>query len=382
MALYTFLVPFLAPVFFKQEDPIVQLILAYGLTAVAMITRPLGSIFFGKMAMRTSAKKVLIITLIGVASTTCMIGFIPGYDSIGSWSVVILLLIRVIQGLFAAGEQSIASIFLLDKIDEAKRTKVSSYYVASSMCGATMASGAATLVSMSSQPEFYWRYAFISGIVTGLIGLVMRLMMVDSDKKQHSIEIQVRKIVNLHKISILRVIFVSSFSYMTYSIPFVFFNKFIPLFNDISLTEMLGYNSLLLTLDILLLPVFGYMAQRYDPRIWMTWTAVLLGLTAIPAFYLLETASVYGITAIRLWIIVTGIAFVTPSKVWMFNLIGGKERYLVTGLGYAIGTEVLGRQTTTICWILWYQTQSIIAPAYYIVFLSIAAVVALRYGEK
>ncbi len=382
MALYTFLVPFIAPVFFKQEDPIVALIMAYGLTAVGVFTRPIGSIFFGRLAMRINPKIILAITLIGVAFSTCIIGLIPGYDSIGSLSVVLLLLIRIVQGLFAAGEQSISSILLLDKLEEKNRTKISSYYVASSMTGAMMASLAATLVSMSDNPEFYWRCAFISGIITGIIGLVLRYITFDSDEQITAPITPIYKIINLHKSTLIKVIFVSSFSYMTYSIPFIFFNKFIPLFNDISLTEMLKYNSLLLALDIILLPIFGSIASKYNYTKWMIACATILGISAIPVFHLLAISSIYGITIIKLWIIVTGIAFVTPSKLWMFHLIGGKERYLVTGLGYAIGTEILGRQTTTICWAIWHFTGSITAPAYYMVFLSVAAVVALMRDKK
>ena len=116
MALYTFLVPFIAPIFFKQADPVVQLIMAYGLTAVGVITRPLGSIFFGRLAMSINPKTLLIVTLSGVAISTFTIGLIPGYDSIGSYATLILLIVRIIQGVFAAGEQSIASILLLDQI--------------------------------------------------------------------------------------------------------------------------------------------------------------------------------------------------------------------------------------------------------------------------
>jgi MFS family permease len=382
MALYTFLVPFIAPIFFKQEDTIVQLIMAYGLTAVGIFTRPIGSIFFGRLAMRVNPKTLLAITLSGVALSTAAIGIIPGYDSIGSWAIVILLIIRIVQGLFAAGEQSIASILLLDKLEEGTRTKMSSYYVASSMTGTMIASGSAILVSMSSNPEFYWRYAFISGIITGIIGLLLRFITFDSPVQIQTTTLPTYKIVNLHKAIIIKVIFVSSFSYMTYSVPFVFFNKFIPLFNDISLSEMLKYNTALLAIDILLLPVFGHIAQKYNYIKWMIACAIMLGITAIPAFYLLSIFSIYGITAIKFWIIITGIAFVIPSKVWMYNLIGGKERYLVTGLGYAIGTEILGRQTTTICWMIWYYTGSITAPAYYIVFLSAAAAIALMERKK
>jgi len=382
MALYTFLVPFIAPVFFKTSDPIVGLIMAYGLTAVGVITRPIGSILFGKLTMSSNPKTLLMITLAGVSVSTFLIGLIPGYDSIGYYSVLILLLIRLIQGIFAAGEQSIASILLLDQIEEKVRTRISSYYVVSSMMGATLASGAATIVSMTDNPQFYWRYAFLSGIITGIIGLTLRYITYDFSPTPKEKQEPVKQIVSNHKMNILKVIFVSSFSYMTYSVPFIFFNKFIPIFTEITITEMMSYNSILLIIDMLLVPFLGHIAQSFNYTKWMRGCALLLGITIVPCFYLLPHSSIFGVTFIKFWIILVGVAFVTPSKVWMFKLIGSKERYLVTGLGYAIGTEILGRQTTTICWSIWHYTGSVIAPAYYIVALSIMAFLCLHRAKK
>lgn len=377
MALYTFLVPFIAPIFFKTADPVVALIMAYGLTAIGVITRPLGSILFGRLAMTHNPKNLLVITLAGVAISTFMIGLIPGYDSIGFYSVLVLFTIRLLQGIFAAGEQSIASILLLDQIEEKVRSKISSYYVVSSMMGATLASIAATIVSKSSDPTFYWRYAFISGLVTGIIGLALRYVSFDFIKPAKQKHEPIRKIVNLHKGNIIRIIFISSFSYMTYAVPFVFFNKFVPQFSDVTLSEMMSYNSILLIIDMIMVPILGYAASCFNYTKWMMVCAALLGISALPCFYMLENSSLMGVTAVKFWIIIVGVAFVTPSKVWMFKLIGGKERYMITGLGYAIGTEILGRQTTTICWTIWHYTESPTAPAYYIMVLSLMVIISL-----
>ncbi|MGV2432443.1 MAG UNVERIFIED_CONTAM: MFS transporter [Rickettsiaceae bacterium] len=299
--------------------------MAYGLTAVGVITRPLGSIFFGRLAMNRNPKSLLIITLVGVALSTCSIGFIPSYASIGIYSTILLLVIRIIQGIFAAGEQSIASILLLDVVEEKSRTKISSYYVASSMSGAMLASGAATIVSMSNNPDA-WRYAFISGIFTGLVGFVLRYITFEKKEKIQYIQSPIYKIVNLHKIEYHKNYFcVSSFSYMTYSIPFVFFNKFIPLFNDISLTAMMSYNSILLALDILLLPLFGHIAQKYDARKWMIWTATILGITALPCFYLLSISSLLGITLIEFSNYLVGILLLHHQRFGCFSLLEGKK---------------------------------------------------------
>jgi MFS family permease len=251
------------------------------------------------------------------------------------------------------------------------------------MSGATLASIIATLVSLSPDPSFYWRIAFMSGIVTGLIGLALRSISLGKiSKPQKTIKEPILKLFGTHKRNILKVIFVSSFSYMTFSIPFVFMNKFTPIFGQITFSEMMYFNNILLVFDMIMVPILGHIASNFDYKKWMIYSALLLGITSIPCFYLLESANAFSITIIKTWIIILGIAFVTPSKVWMFELIKSKERYLVIGLSYSIGTEILGRQTTTICWIMWHFTENAIAPAFYILFISIAAVIALMGRDE
>lgn len=383
MALYTFLVPFIAPEFFTKSDPIVQLILAYGMTSVGVISRPIGSIFFGRLAMEHNPKTLLIFTLSGVAISTFTIGLIPGYNSIGYYAVIFLFLTRLIQGIFAAGEQSIAGILLLDGASENKRTKMSSYFVFSSMSGATLASIIATLVSISSNPSLYWRIAFMSGIITGIIGLTLRWISFENiSVSKNKIKQPILKLFGSHKGNIFKVIFVSSFSYMTFSVPFVFMNKFTPIFGQISFSEMMHYNNLLLIFDMIMVPILGHLASNFDFRKWMIFFASLMAITIIPCFYLLSYADKMSIILIKTWVILLGVAFVTPSKVWMFKLIKSSERYLIVGLGYAIGTEILGRQTTTISWTIWHLTENPVAPALYMVFLSFAAILALAEWKK
>jgi MFS family permease len=382
LALYTFLVPFIAPEFFQYDDPIIQLILAYGITAVSIISRPLGSIIFGKMAITFGAKNILVITLTGVAISTCALGFIPGYNEIGTASVILLVSVRFIQGFFASGEQSIAGLFILDQVQIEQRAKASSYYMASGMTGAMLASGIATIVSMMDNPSEYWRYAFMSGIVTGIVGIIIRFIVLENHISPITTNMKIHKIVIEYKSIILRIIFVSSFSYMTYLIPFVFLNKFVPLFTTISFTEMMAYNSLIMVIDILLLPIFGHIAQQYNVAKWMMYMSLILGVSAIPAFFLIDKVHFYGVMAIKLWFVVIGLAYAAPMKAWLFSLVQTGERYMITGLGYSIGTEVLGRQTTTICWLLWHKTNDVISPAYYIICLSICTILSLYIKDS
>lgn len=377
MALYTFLVPFISPTLFPSYDPVMQIIMGYGVTSISILSRPIGSMIFGNMAIKIGARPVLFVTLTGVAISTCAIGLIPSYDDIGIWGGIILIAVRFFQGIFASGEQSIAGIFVLDQVKNENRPQISSYYQASSMTGAMMASGVAWLISFTGHGDTYWRYAFFSGLFTGIVGLVIRFVTLDITKTKLPEKIHIPKIFIKNWVIILRIIFVSSLSYMTFGIPFIFLNKFITILTDVTLTQMMAYNSIIMVLDIILLPIFGHITQKYNVAKWMICMTIILGISAIPAFYMLDKVQFYGIIAIKLWFVIIGIAISAPFRAWLYSLIYTSERYMITGFGYAVGTSILGGQTTTICWMLWHKTQNIIAPAYYIIALCILAIWAL-----
>ena len=377
VALYAFLAPFLAPVFFAQSDPIVALILTYGLMSINAITRPIGSLFFGKMAITHGAKRTLIITLLGVTITTFCLGIIPEYSKIGFFAPVLLCITRMIQGLFAAGEISVSSLFILEQCQKENHAKASSYYLCSTMFGITLASWAAAIVSNTSDPQYYWRYAFFASVFTGIAGLWLRMLLSDTEEKQEAQKHNIGTVVLTNKLQILRIMLVSSFSFMTYSVPFIFLNKFIPVLRPITDTEMLMHNSVLLTIDIILLPIFGYIASKFEYSKWMASVAFTMTMTIVPIFYLMQFASLMEITLMKLWIIVLGVAFSAPLNAWFFETLATRDKYTIMGFGYSIGTEVLGRNTTVICWSLWYYFQNVMAPALYITMVSVLALVAL-----
>ena len=380
-ALYAFLAPFMAIIFFPETDPLVALILIYGIKSIGLFSRPLGAIIFGRMAMRYSVKILLIITLAGVSISTFIIGFIPGYSKIGILAPLLLVFARNIQGIFAAGEHNIAALFVLEQInDSEKHAKASSYYLCSTMAGTLLASLAATIVSKSSDPHFYWRIAFILGIITGICGIILRMSSKIELKEleiNNNHEINTITILSENKWKILKLIPITSFTFVTYTVPFIFLNNFIPLFTNIKTPDLLVHNTILLVIDIMIIPIAGYLADKFNVAGWMAIMSSLLALTAMPLFALLPHLSIMGITLVKIWIIVIGVSFVAPLNALIFKMLKGREKYMINGLGYAIGTELLGRSTTPICLSLWYFTETLAAPAAYIAFVSACATLAI-----
>ncbi len=379
MALYGLTAAFIAPNFFPSNDHVVALIKAYGVMALGIFTRPIGAFVFGRLAMLIGGKKVMIICLSGVAICTGALGLIPSYQNIGPSATVIFVLIRVIQGIFAAGENSVASFFIIEKSGMSEATRASAFYNCSTMIGVVFASLAATLISYSSEPTYYWRFAFFIGFLTAIAGVVLRSS-IFIEKEILVPHVSFKETINLlirHKISILKIILVSSFSYITYTIPFVFMNSFIPEITDIKMGEMLQLNSVLLVLDTALIPIFGMIAENYNRAKFMASMSGFVALVIIPLFYFFENSSFVYVMFVRLVIIFAGLAYLAPIQAWYYELFDGSERYLLTGISYSIGEEILGRNSTVICLSLWYYFASPVAPAIFIATIALLATISL-----
>jgi len=90
--------------YFPTGDPVVSTMLAYTTFAVGFVTRPLGGLIFGHFGDRIGRKSMLVMTLMIMGIATFLIGLVPTYDSIGIWAPILLLLLRVFQGIGLGGE--------------------------------------------------------------------------------------------------------------------------------------------------------------------------------------------------------------------------------------------------------------------------------------
>lgn len=378
VALYGFLAPFLAPVFFPQQDPVVQLILAYGLMSLNLFTRFIGSIYFGKYAMKYGPQKTLIITLLGVTVCTLAMGLVPGYNELGFVAPILLCITRMTQGIFAAGEYAISSMYFIEIFQYKKRGQINGYYLASSMIGVTLASFAATIVSNSSEPNLYWRFAFYSSFVTGIAGYILRQSLAHLPYTQIAkATISSKQAIKNNKGKILTIIFVTSCSYLTYSIPFIFLNKFVPSISDITETQMLTQNTLLLVYDVVLLLIIGHFINKVNLKKLMIFLSILLSITFFSIFIRMEDLSFIAISIFRFWIVTIGALLAVTLNSWVVSILNNQDKYLIKGVSYVLGTELFGKNSTAICWTLWYYFGSTAIIGIYLSTISIIAIISL-----
>jgi MFS family permease len=380
-ALYGFLAPYIAPLFFPNHDPIVALIYAYSLMSVSIVSRPLGALFFGKLSGEKGGRQAFIFSLWGVALTTGGMGILPAYDKIGMFAPLGLVLLRTAQGFFAAGESTVTPLLMLKNAPSMAQGQANGLYQSSTVAGILLASFAATLVSFAEASGFYWRVPFLLSFLTGLAGLYIRYQVdLEGGATKSIVRIQLKALVTLRKRKkeLLKIIAVSGLSYVTYAIPFVFMNVFAAQVTSLTFSDIMGLNTLLLALDMCLLPLFGRLADIFGIQRMMIFMALLLAITVIPLFAIIPSSNVLSLGLIRMWIVLCGLGFSAPLHAWFIQEFKGREAYLLTGVGYTFGSELLGRSTPAICLWLWHSTNFVIAPAFYIIVICIFAILALR----
>ncbi len=173
-ALYSFLAPIFAQLFFPNDDPIISLILAYSVLASTIITRPVGSYIFGLIALTHGPAISLSYSLIGVGVSAISLGFIPTYEQIGVYAPILLIILRFFGGIFSAGEIAIAKLYILSEKNKINAVKSSYLYQTSVMIGIVIASFVSSLVLENPESQ-QWRIYFIIGGVAALFGYILRI---------------------------------------------------------------------------------------------------------------------------------------------------------------------------------------------------------------
>ncbi|MBA3813897.1 MAG: MFS transporter [Alphaproteobacteria bacterium] len=378
-SIYAFLAPILAPAFFPTYDPVVQLILAYSVMMISIFARPLGAFIFGVIARKKGPVFGLSYSLIGVAIATVYTGFLPTYESIGWLAPLSLILVRLVRGIFAAGESTIAKMYLMEDKADSEAVKVSHLYQSSSMLGTILASGAATIV-IAFQPEA-WRLCFWLGGVTGFSGYFLRRYALTTSFKKipfESYRMSTLKSIWHSRSNILRVAMGTGFGHLTYSIPFVFMNSFIPLITAISLETMMLLNTTLLVFDMVMIPIIGRWLIKFQATTVMVTAAIVLAITIVPLFNYLPRSSLSYIIFVRMWIVFWGVVFLCPLNFWFKSLFNTSDQYLLVGMGTALGASTIGRVTTPLCLWLWYVSELSVLPSLYIGFITLATAYVIQ----
>ncbi len=385
-ALFSLLSPFLAPLFFPGQDPLTALLLTYCIIPLGMIARPIGSLVFGYIGDTRGRKEALVLTLGGMAIVTALMGFMPTYQQVGLLAPLLLSMGRIFQNFFAAGETIGGAIYLIENTPESRKDIVSSFYNASTVAGVLLASLGVSILCLLDVVQECWRLLYILGSMTALFAALLRITMTFTPSllkisPAASVKFVLKTCWNKRS-ALITIAIASGFSYASYTMALVLMNGFVPLVSSVTKTEMMHLNTILLGVDLLLLPLFGALANQFSREKMMIISGLLAAIAGFPLFWFLQDASLFTVILIRFSLVIIGVWFSAPFHSWAQHLVPAAYRYTVISFAYAIGSQVLGGPTAAISVWLFQKTNWIVCAAAYWMLLGLFSSYCIAKQER
>lgn len=372
--------------FFPGENAFAGVIAAFGTQFVGFVARPVGAAIFGHYGDRIGRKTTLMATLFLMAFGTVLIGLLPTYQNIGVWAPILLVVLRIIQGIGVGGEWGGSVLIAMEWGHEHRRGLSASWPQMGVPLGLVLSTGVVRLTSGATGSDFItygWRIPFIISIILIGVGLFVRLRVIESPEFEG-----VRKANKVVKNPLLEVlkrqpkeVLLAAFVRMSEQAPFYLFITFVITYTTKHLK--LNSNSILddtliaAALGLISIPVFGRLSDRFGRRKVYGIGVVLTALFAFPYFSLLDTRDglIVGL-AIVLSLVVHDIQY-GPQAALIAESFDPDIRYTGAGMGYQLASVVAGGPAPLIAAALLEGTGGSTAISIYIIICAVISMIAL-----
>jgi MFS transporter, MHS family, shikimate and dehydroshikimate transport protein len=281
------------------EGPAAQFA-GFGTFAVGFLARPVGGLLFGHFGDRIGRKKMLILTLLIMGVGTALIGLLPSYDSIGVWAPILLVVLRILQGIGVGGEYGGAVLLAVEYAPAKRRGFYGSAAHIGVPGGLFLAAGAFSVASLLPDDAFLawgWRACFLLSILLLAIGAYIRLQVMETpafarvQERQEVSRVPLRDLLAAQPKRLLLGMgtrFVEGFTFNLYSVYFLAY-----VVTNLELPKSWALNGILVGafLGVLLVPVTGALSDRFGRKpVYRAgaWAALLF---SFPAAALIQSES-------------------------------------------------------------------------------------------
>lgn len=356
-----------AKLFFPGTDPILATLASFATFAVGFFFRPLGGVLLGNLGDRLGRRQALVLSLVLMGAATTLIGLLPTYSALGAAAPVLLVLLRVLQGMGAGAEYAGAITLTTEHSTQRRRGFFGSIPAVGIGLGNIAATGAFALVAMLPEERFLswgWRLPFVASVVVLAFGLYTRYRVPESEvfaaaKNSGAVaRVPVWELVRTAPKPLLWTFLANVGPNVAGYVPSVFSLTYLT--QQAGVDESIGLNALLVAniAGLVVTPMFGALCDRVRRRKVYLGGAAFCALMSFPFFWLLDTGTVVGVAAAILLMLTVGDgamlgaqpallaeAFPTPvrysgvalSRELSAALIGGTVPLVATALYQAAG---------------------------------------------
>jgi MHS family shikimate/dehydroshikimate transporter-like MFS transporter len=338
--------------FFPTFDPLAGTLAALGSYAVGFLARPLGGALFGHFGDRLGRKSMLVLTLFIMGLSTFCIGLLPTYASIGVLAPILLILLRIVQGIGLGGEWGGASLMVLEHAPADKRGFYTSFVQIGFPIGLVLASLVFALVAKLPEADFAsygWRIPFLVSILLLAIGTFVRSrvpetpVFADMKARQKLSANPVGDVVSKNGKTFLIAVGLKLSEVSWVYMLTVFVVVYATTKLGLPKSQMLDAVMYAALLELVSLPLFGWLADRIGRRPLYILGALFTMLFAFPLFWMLESKSTAMIFAAVMIAMNFGHGMMFgPESCYFPELFGSNVRYSGASFGFQVSAAIGG----------------------------------------
>jgi MHS family shikimate/dehydroshikimate transporter-like MFS transporter len=348
--------------FFTNLDPITGTLVAYLTFAVGFVARPVGSVIFGHYGDRIGRKTMLILTLFIMGVATFIIGLLPTYEQIGIWAPILLVVMRIFQGIGIGGEYGGAVLMAVEYAPEGRRGFYGSWPQAGVPAGLLLGTAAFGLLSLLPDEQFFawgWRVAFLASIVLVGIGMYIRLQILETPaftrvrEAHEEARIPFTELLRTQPKELILGMGLRWVEGLVFNAYGVFAISYIAGQLELTRGTALTGVTIAAAFGVVLVPIYGLLSDRLGRRVIYSAGTVLFGLFAFPSFLLINTRE-----SVLIWVsIVVALGLIYPAiyaplAAWWSELFDTRVRYTGVGAVYQFSGILASGLTPTIATLL------------------------------
>ncbi len=275
--LYAYFATVISKLFFPMEDHFIAMLLTFSTFAIGLAARPIGGIIFGYMGDRFSRKQTLMITMLLMSIPTMCIGCLPTYAQIGLAAPILLILLRILQGVALGGEFGTSCVYLFESVPQNKRGFFGSIALTGVGLGLVLSSCTIFILeSYVSEEAVYswaWRLPFFISVAGSLVAFYMRKNLLETEdfifaKKMNTlIANPLKEMFANHKATLLSLFAIFLTTQVSFFVVFIYGKTMMMDFLNFSRNEAGKFILMTVISYTISTVIFGYLSDKVDKKI-------------------------------------------------------------------------------------------------------------------
>jgi MHS family proline/betaine transporter-like MFS transporter len=388
-AIYGYFATSIGRLFFPKEDAVAQVLAAFGIFAIGYVMRPVGGVVIGYIGDRVSRRAALNVSIVAMASSTFVIGVLPGYATVGVAAPILLTVCRMLQGLSVGGEYTTSLVFMVENAPRNRR----GLYGALGCCGAVLgillgsATGAllATLMSAEDLETWGWRIPFIFGLVIGLAGIVLRRHVDLAAKPTADTENPLLETLRTQRKVVLQILALTAAHSIPFYLLFVYIVSWLELVDGMPPEKSLVINTVSMIAMIPTQLVAASISDRIGRKPVLIAASIAAIVFSVPLFHGMYQQSTMEIQLSQLCFALIAGTYFGVMPAFMVELPPVQVRSTAIALGYNLTAGIFGGFTPFAAAWLIHRTRDDISPAYILMAaaaISLAAILSMKESYR